>query len=139
MNKEEDNLEQGRQEIWRRHKIFLAAFFLLCGSGPFSLIIADFIGTWFYGATVAIAAAAFVAAGVWYQHTPCPNCGAPILGWRRPRSRCRTCEFKFYPPKKPDHLISLTPINYKPGSMKNVEQEVGQVSSESALSDEPST
>jgi hypothetical protein len=139
MSNEADNLERGRQEIWRRQKLFIAFVFMFLPYGFLVMWPAEhFFGQiGMFISWVAFGIAAFKI-GTWWWNAPCPQCGHPVMG---PLSKsavhcrkCIHCGIDLRPTEGLNHSISFKRLSYEPGKKENVEPTDGQVFSESAPS-----
>jgi hypothetical protein len=121
MNEQIDNLERGRQEIWRRQKLMIASVFLFLPYGIFILIpTSHYIGPWALPILIAIFLLGVFRIHKWFCTSPCPNCGNPLFS---PFTKsavhgrsCIHCKVDLRPTEKRDHKISFTSISYEPGN-----------------------
>jgi len=120
MDQDMDNLELGRQEIWRREKIVVFLMILFLPYGLFIIMpLSHFIGTFIELPLFAIYGLFVFIVGSWLSKSPCPNCGrpiwAPIAKLALRYKKCIHCGMKLRPLTKKDHKISFRPIHYRPG------------------------
>ncbi len=124
MTKDYDNLENGRQEIWRRQKLLIGAVMLFLPYGLFIIMpLSHFLGSWITIILIVIFGVFLYRVNEWYSNSPCPNCGKPIWSPATKKAKryrtCIHCEIDLRPTQKPDHSISFQPITYKGGEIEN--------------------
>ncbi len=115
MNSENENLENGKREIWRRQILVISNLFLFI---PVLFTLSYFFEKFTDKFATPLAFLVFLIYQIfvakWYSNTPCPNCGKPILsGEGSIQYRyCTHCKIDLRP-KNTSYEISFKPIKYQ--------------------------
>ncbi len=117
----ENNLERGRQEIWRRKKLFIASLFLLI---PYFVLIVlpagHFFNVWLAALYLVSVLFCIYQINKKVINSLCPNCGKEIFALTAKTAlsakQCHHCRIDLSPVGKSDGLVSFSPIIYKAGT-----------------------
>jgi hypothetical protein len=109
-----ENIQRGLAEIWRREKLLVASIGFFC---LFGLVICIPVALVWGGFAALMAAliplALIVKVFLWVESTPCPKCGFPYGGLKVQRT-CSNCKLEIKKPEPINYNLSFKHIDYNP-------------------------
>ena len=113
-NQQNENIQRGLAEIWRREKLLVASLCLLV---VFTLLISistsTILGEYTKVIVLIIPVIVHFKVWSWVRNTPCPKCGHAYGGHRAQR-KCLHCGFELLREKPINYKISFKEIKYQP-------------------------
>ncbi len=113
-HQQDENLQRGFAEIWRREKLLIVS---MCSLATLALLLSMSTSTILGKHTQLIALIIPIVAHLriwyWVQHTPCPKCGH-AYGGLRSKKQCAHCGIELQREKPTNYKISFKEIPYQP-------------------------
>jgi hypothetical protein len=109
-----ENIQRGLAEIWRREKLLVAS---MCCLAIFAIIVSTsssmILGRYTQVIVLIIPVVVHFKIWSWVRNTPCPKCGHPYGGHRKQR-KCVHCSFELLREKPISYRLSFKEITYQP-------------------------
>jgi hypothetical protein len=113
-DKQNENIQRGLAEIWRREKLLIAS---MCSLAIFAILVSASTSTIFGKYThiiiLIIPIVIHLKVWSWVQNTPCPKCGRPYGGLSS-KKKCAHCGIEITREKPINYKISFKEITYQP-------------------------
>ena len=115
MNQQQnENIQRGFAEIWRREKLLVASFgFLIIFGFLAGIPVGMILGGYSHIIILIIPIAIIIKIWFWVEKTKCTKCGRSY-GGIRPQKKCINCKIDIKRPEPKDYSISFKEIKYQP-------------------------